>query len=760
MKKRVISLLLASVMTVAMIVPAEAEPLINNEELVEEVEEVYEDDFVNEDEVVSEDEEVADEVIVSEDDIIVEDEIVDSEIVEDDIEDNDISQDLMLEEEPSDTEDATALGIIAEDAQEVEHIYGSSYLIKDITPESIYDYAVGHENVQEDDIAATLPSKFNLVNVLPALRNQGRYGVCWSFASMAAAEGDAIKDGADKNKVNYSEMALAYFLNKQYPVDPLGGTKGDNSRRVDGYWTQGNSTEYSSKLLANWVAPINESKAPYENMPAIEYDKKGNPTYIDPSVKVSKNLAYNSTARHLQNYYYLNKGDIALVKSHIYKKNVVTCAYTDSNKFYNNDTNAYYSVGEGTNHAVAIVGWDDNFSKSKFTAQKGKTPKGNGAWLIRNSWWESGTPKYGRDGYFWMSYYDETLADLMVFDYESANNYDNNYQYDGVTSSQQVVGESKLKIANVFEAKASKNGEILKAVSFVARNTNVDYTIEIYLNPTGSKPDSGIKITKATTKGTTKEQGYRTVKLKKPVELAYGDKYAIVITLEKPGYVVQSDIEVNWLVDYPDYWYESTIAIGKNQSYVDSNRGYGWTDLYKIRENGKYGNVRIKGFTDCSTKKIYRVKYKLGGGKNASANPNTYKKSNNTITLKDATRKGYVFKGWYTDSKYTKRIKTIAAGTHKNLTLYAKWDPVSYIFRYDANGGTGKMAPMHVKYNQNIVLRNSNFSRAGYVFVGWSFSKRMADVGGVQFRSGDKLVGLTSKPGDVITIYASWKKVN
>ena len=43
---------------------------------------------------------------------------------------------------------------------------------------------------------------------------------------------------------------------------------------------------------------------------------------------------------------------------------------------------------DNLNHAVVIVGWDDNYDKSNFLQK----PKNNGAFLVRNSW---GTNDHG-----------------------------------------------------------------------------------------------------------------------------------------------------------------------------------------------------------------------------------------------------------------------------------------------------------------------------------------------------------------------------
>ena len=44
--------------------------------------------------------------------------------------------------------------------------------------------------------------------------------------------------------------------------------------------------------------------------------------------------------------------------------------------------------------------------------------------------------------------------------------------------------------------------------------------------------------------------------------------------------------------------------------------------------------------------------------------------------MKKPTRKGYAFKGWYTDRKCTKKITSIKKGSKKNYTVYAKWSKV------------------------------------------------------------------------------------
>lgn len=68
----------------------------------------------------------------------------------------------------------------------------------------------------------------------------------------------------------------------------------------------------------------------------------------------------------------------------------------------------------------------------------------------------------------------------------------------------------------------------------------------------------------------------------------------------------------------------------------------------------------------------YKITYKLNGGKNNSKNPKTYT-TLDKVTLKNPTRSGYHFAGWYQDSKYKKKISVIEKGSKGAITLYAKW---------------------------------------------------------------------------------------
>lgn len=116
-----------------------------------------------------------------------------------------------------------------------------------------------------------------------------------------------------------------------------------------------------------------------------------------------------------------------------------------------------------------------------------------------------------------------------------------------------------------------------------------------------------------------------------------------------------------------------------------TNKGIKWsssnTKIAAVDKNGKVKALQNGTATIKATAKdgsgvsaSCKITYKLGKGKNNDQNPEYY--YNQKVNLKAASKKGYAFKGWYTDSKYTKKITTIAKNSKKNITVYAKWKKV------------------------------------------------------------------------------------
>lgn len=113
------------------------------------------------------------------------------------------------------------------------------------------------------------------------------------------------------------------------------------------------------------------------------------------------------------------------------------------------------------------------------------------------------------------------------------------------------------------------------------------------------------------------------------------------------------------------------------------------------------------------SKKAYSIKYVSGGGTVPSGNPTSYYYDTPTFKLAAATKEGYTFQGWYTDSAYKNRITKITKGTRKNYKLYAKWKINTYDIVFDGNGATaGTMRSISsCKYNTTYKLPANTFQK-------------------------------------------------
>lgn len=180
-----------------------------------------------------------------------------------------------------------------------------------------------------------------------------------------------------------------------------------------------------------------------------------------------------------------------------------------------------------------------------------------------------------------------------------------------------------------------------------------------------------------------------------------------------------------------------------------------FTDKAKVENLTCIAGKQVSLYAQWSPKK-YKITYQLNGGTNNKANPASYKITNATITLKNPTRKGYTFAGWYTSSSYKTKVTKIAKGSTGDRVLYAKWTVNKYIIRYNGNGATsGKMADTKsCQYNKSYTLRKNTFVKKGYTFLGWSGSAN----GKAKYKDGQVIKNLSSINGKVVNLYAIWQK--
>lgn len=425
----------------------------------------------------------------------------------------------------------------------------------------------------------SIPSSYDSRNygTVTSVKNQGSYGTCWAFAALSAGESSMISAGYVSD-VDLSEYHLAYFF-YNCQTDPLGNLDGDrtylNTSYNNNYLSVGGNNYLTMFALSSWRGAADESVAPYGN--------------ASPTSVLDDSLAYNDIA-HLQNTRVVSMKNSDDVKKLIMEYGAVASGFSMYTIYYNYETMGYYNYNNtSSNHAITIVGWDDNYSVDNFSGIK--KPSNPGAWLVKNSWGESNIP------YLWVSYEDLAISnqDAMAFIMETSDNYDNNYQYDGTYSPYYGTINNGGKVANVYVAEASETEEI-KATAIALRSDNVKYSIQIYKNPDDDNPESGEAMLETPVSGQTTYAGYYTTKLPSGLYVDKGDKYSVVYTLTD-----LNDSQVS-------YYLEQTTSSNLSDDIIlfesHTEEGQSFCDVYGIGYfvdlgSGSYPScARIKAFTD------------------------------------------------------------------------------------------------------------------------------------------------------------------
>lgn len=414
--------------------------------------------------------------------------------------------------------------------------------------------------------------------------NQGKYATCWAFSALTSSETGLMKYNQN---VNFSEAHLAYFTYSSA-----------NQKKAFRFifsdynaFMNGGFGYTAMNSLANWYGPVAEKDFPYEDSKIAEKHKYDSLVHLQNAISFPEYACENEAEQKLA-----MRTLVEQVKAEMYKhKQAVDIAYLSANRNenYNSLTNAWYNhTGDHTDHAVTIVGWDDNFPKENFN--NSEYIEQDGAWLIQNSWGE----EWGDKGYFWLSYEDVTIDYVGIYKYESRKNYENIYSHDESIQYTPIGFEDSTDIhmANVFTC--SKD-EILEAVSFYTTDVNTFYTVEIYTDLEDDKnPVSG--QLKATVGGVKSMPGYYTEVLPEGISLEEDEKFSVVVYVENPTQTLTAQVEAI----YMEYRIQSTANVSNaGESFVSAD-GEEWEDIHKKIISGfdgkaymRLGNFTIKAFT-------------------------------------------------------------------------------------------------------------------------------------------------------------------
>lgn len=396
-----------------------------------------------------------------------------------------------------------------------------------------------------------------------------------------------------------SERQLAWFAYSAIPEGDSNGQGGEGQVNLTGddnaVFNTGGLPVYATSIFSSGIGPLPEALAPYQNDEGYilyDYLKDENGDYIidedtgwyveDPDAplyysdegtwSLSEDLRYVQLIELEETYtlpapadwssgsYEYNPDATDAIKDQLMAGRAVSIGYyadqslpnqISEEGYMNPDTWAQYTYEEmSINHAVTIVGWDDTYSASNFgnvdeetgTVPESHQPPGDGAWIVKNSWGASDNEfpnKYewgiDGDGYFYLSYYDQSLVLAEAFDYDINSfstgieeYYNNAYDYMPSSTSMSAGSKNIVSAANVFTAEGDQTVRTLTCET-TQQNTQVTY--QLYSLEDGyTSPIDGTLVAEVTE--TYEYGGFHRVDLNENQQLKVpeGGTFSVVVT--------------------------------------------------------------------------------------------------------------------------------------------------------------------------------------------------------------------------------------
>ncbi|MCR5155888.1 MAG: InlB B-repeat-containing protein, partial [Butyrivibrio sp.] len=252
-----------------------------------------------------------------------------------------------------------------------------------------------------------------------------------------------------------------------------------------------------------------------------------------------------------------------------------------------------------------------------------------------------------------------------------------------------------------------------------------------------------------------------------------GTKYTVIFDSNKPS-TPENALAPSGKMKNLSMTYGTSKALTKNAYKIKGYSFVGWSkesntepdsnsiipDMAPISDLGNYNEVT----TLYAIWKMdeYSVTYmNTEGADNTESitKYNVYDTLDDKIMLREPTRMGDVFLGWYSDAGLRKKVVSIDKGAVGNKTYYAKWKKTQYTINYVLNCDTATLNTEKAGYiisynglyeNGYLLATATRNDDPWIVFGGWCSDKACK-----------KYVGyFINDPGSDLTLYAKWVQGN
>jgi len=483
------------------------------------------------------------------------------------------------------------------------------------------------------------PKKYDLreFGVVTPVKNQNPFGTCWAFGSIAACETSILSEMGltyEEYPLDLSEHHLAWFANMHL--------KDNTSQNGEGVWHKeewatlaGGFAYTASSLLSTGTGVTLEEDYPYRGKQGVvegnQYSDEDDWTLEAKDrfvqyFELEESRILPTTVLFSEEGDYLGLSETAVydIKDELLAGRGVAVSYRPKDRENDEYCATYCGEPESSNHCCCIVGWDDTFSRDNFLyltedGEKVK-PEGNGAWIVKNSWGAEtesfpNSGDYGildeegrTTGFFYLSYYDQSIDNLISFDFLAEESEDDYYmidQYDYLQSStpMSTYSEERVLMANEFEA---EKDEMLRCISLETGAPGVHVHYEVYrVTDPGTGPESAEFWTSGDEDY--RYAGYHRIDLAEPMELMAGEHYLVSFYQE-----TEMDGETVYLVSFhsaevdkdQDYYVKGIVNPGESWLYCEAyDQWIDWCELVQylrtMDADTEYDNFSIKGYADA-----------------------------------------------------------------------------------------------------------------------------------------------------------------